>query len=445
MSELTVFLTTWNTGLQGSKAQSQDLTSWLLPVLHSTANDPDAAKVIPDLYVIGVQELLPLHLALAGLSGPVLLALTERIQSLLSAHAKSLSEAKDDERYYLVQRVSHVGVAMWVFARQSTMTGKLGKALTSSLGLWWCGMGNKGAVGVRLPVQRGPTGAWETLTFVNAHLEAHDHNLKRRNQQYANILSSMVFRATDPLQEPKQAHETSHLFVMGDLNYRLVSVPSSGYPREPKEDEDVLTIEKERMEMVDLDSLRKEQREGRVFGGLREGDLSRFAPTYKRIVGQVEGYSKKRIPGYTDRILFGSWTDPAALHSPQATIDPIPGPAPASTTQIAHFNATPHTVLSDHKPVHAILVLPPASHSAASPHLAPELRPAPPPHPPRPAADAFEIVLAYKVLGTLLDRAVGWPWTVMVLLGFGNVQAGMGVSAFIAMVWGAWWSGIWSG
>ena len=128
--------------------------------------------------------------------------------------------------------------------------------------------------------------------FVNAHLEAHDHNLKRRNQQYANILSSMVFRTTDPLQQPKQAHETSHLFVMGDLNYRLVSVPATGYPREPKEDEDVLTIEKERMEMVDLDSLRKEQREGRVFGGLREGDLSRFAPTYKRIVGQVDGYSK---------------------------------------------------------------------------------------------------------------------------------------------------------
>lgn len=63
MSDLKVFLTTWNTGLQGSKAQSQDLTSWLLPVLQSS-DGPDMPKAeIPDIYAIGIQELLPLHLA----------------------------------------------------------------------------------------------------------------------------------------------------------------------------------------------------------------------------------------------------------------------------------------------------------------------------------------------------------------------------------------------
>lgn len=64
MAPLTIFLTTWNTGLQGSKAQSQDLTSWLLPSLQKTANDPDLpAGQIPDIYAIAVQELLPLHLS----------------------------------------------------------------------------------------------------------------------------------------------------------------------------------------------------------------------------------------------------------------------------------------------------------------------------------------------------------------------------------------------
>ena len=64
MEPLRIFLTTWNTGLQGSKAQSQDLTSWLLPALHrytSDASEKEAA--IPDIYAIGVQELLPVHLA----------------------------------------------------------------------------------------------------------------------------------------------------------------------------------------------------------------------------------------------------------------------------------------------------------------------------------------------------------------------------------------------
>lgn len=64
MSPLTIFLTTWNTGLQGSQAQSQDLTGWLLPILQKTSNDPELPQgVIPDLYAIAVQELLPVHLA----------------------------------------------------------------------------------------------------------------------------------------------------------------------------------------------------------------------------------------------------------------------------------------------------------------------------------------------------------------------------------------------
>ena len=56
---------------------------------------------------------------------------------------------------------------MWVFARESTMAGRLGRGLKASLGLWWLGMGNKGAVGVQLPIRRGDEGGgWETLTYV---------------------------------------------------------------------------------------------------------------------------------------------------------------------------------------------------------------------------------------------------------------------------------------
>ena len=55
---------------------------------------------------------------------------------------------------------------------------------------------------------------------------------------------------------------------------------------------DRVEIEKERADMLMLDTLKLEQKEGRVFVGLREGKVEAFAPTYKRIVGQVEGYSK---------------------------------------------------------------------------------------------------------------------------------------------------------
>lgn len=129
-------------------------------------------------------------------------------------------------------------------------------------------------------------------SFVCTHLEAHEHNIPTRNAQYNKILSSLVFKSTDPLVTPYQIFDTSHLFLMGDLNYRLTRLPSSGWPKEAKQSDDVLSLEKERAEMVDLDTLRMEQREGRVAGGLREGDLSRFAPTYKRIVGKVDGYAQ---------------------------------------------------------------------------------------------------------------------------------------------------------
>ena len=133
-------------------------------------------------------------------------------------------------------------------------------------------------------------------SFLCCHLEANDHNIPRRNAQYRTILSSLIFRSSDPLAQPAQIFDTSHLFVMGDLNYRLSRIPSTGYPTEEKMSDDLIALEKQRVEMVEMDTLRKEQREGRVFGGLREGDLTRFAPTYKRVVGQVDGYSRYVFP-----------------------------------------------------------------------------------------------------------------------------------------------------
>jgi hypothetical protein len=145
---------------------------------------------------------------------------------------------------------------------------------------------------------------------------------------------------------------------------------------------------------------------------------------------------RKRIPGYTDRILFASYTDAEPSFTNFTTS--------SETTQINHFSSTPETTLSDHKPVHLILTIPPATHNARAPHLAPTLGPVPAGHRSRPIAVGKEELLAYRVIGTALDKLIGWPWTILVLLGFGDMRAGMGVSAFVAMIWGVWWSGVWS-
>lgn len=144
--------------------------------------------------------------------------------------------------------------------------------------------------------------------------------------------------------------------------------------------------------------------------------------------------------------MFASHNDPQNLYlSPLSgsSSSPSSESTSSSITQITNYGSTPELTLSDHKPVHAIISLPPAEHFAPSPHLAPVL-PSPPggtqlePTP-------YEVLLAWKTLGWILDRLVGWPWTLAVLLGWGNPAAGMGVGAFLAMVWGVWWTGLFSG
>ena len=270
------------------------------------------------------------------------------------------------------------------------------------------------------------------VRFVCTHLEAHDRNLRVRNEQYRTILTSLIFPSPDPLSRPSQVFETSHLFLMGDLNYRLASLPSEGHPTEGKFSDDVVALEKERAEMFELDTLRTEQKAGRVFGGLREGDITRFAPTYKRIVGQVDGYSRKRIPGYTDRILFASYNDSSDSAS-------------SSSNRIHHYSSTPEITLSDHKPVHALLELVTPSQTGSAVHSIPTLPSPPPPHPDWPPPASPEGLMAYKLIGAILNKVVGWPWCVLVLLGWGHAGTGLGVTATIAMIWGAWSAGIWSG
>jgi hypothetical protein len=106
------------------------------------------------------------------------------------------------------------------------------------------------------------------------------------------ILSHLQFHSSDPLAQVTQPHESSHFFIMGDLNYRFSKLPSTGYPREMNPGSDLTGLESERKEMVGLDTLKRQQAEGKAFGGLREGDLTRFAPTYKMVAGQVHGYSR---------------------------------------------------------------------------------------------------------------------------------------------------------
>jgi endonuclease/exonuclease/phosphatase family metal-dependent hydrolase len=162
---------------------------------------------------------------------------------------------------------------------------------------------NKGAVAVVVRVVR------TTVCFVVAHLAAQEGNLKSREEDYANIVrrlqneDSVHGSASVPL-----FSQYDHVFVMGDLNYRLNPRPAVGSSLEAR----VRWVEgrvaaKDWTSLAEVDELAAERDRALVFVNFHEGPL-RFPPTFKYEPRSERGsgYNGARIPSYCDRILWHS-------------------------------------------------------------------------------------------------------------------------------------------
>jgi hypothetical protein len=134
-------------------------------------------------------------------------------------------------------------------------------------------------------------------SFVCAHLTAHAENLASRIADWHHIVGSLLFPAPAPADKgkgkPTTLYDTSHLFVLGDLNFRVVVPPE--HPLKGAASAVVgqaLTAESEREALKEYDQLLLERRNpaSRAFVGLREGEFWRFKCSYKYQLGQVDAY-----------------------------------------------------------------------------------------------------------------------------------------------------------
>ncbi|UZJ57131.1 hypothetical protein CBS101457_006451 [Exobasidium rhododendri] len=285
---LRIQIGTFNCNLQGSSSASPDLTHWLVPTIseknlsYSTASDSNSdGRAAPDLYAVGFQELLPLSDGFAN-NEKALEAVGKTDQSIRQAIRPQAALTRSDgkyppgggpEDYTLLATAKIVGIVLFVYAREkksersaSSTSSRIKEIRKATVGTGLLGlMGNKGAAGVRI-VLKGASESQpdEVITFVCAHLAAHDHNVPRRNADWRNIVSRLVFTpssvqplpssllAEKPLQPEEKAldgiteryqmsreiqdekrkgraldsisygiYETSHLFFFGDLNYRV--------------------------------------------------------------------------------------------------------------------------------------------------------------------------------------------------------------------------------
>jgi hypothetical protein len=355
------------------------------------------------------------------------------------ASTTSTSTSRQQKPYALVHAGNIGYTALLLFARDAT---KVKDLQLAEVGFGIAEMGNKGAIGARFTYAVGGSeeeeqeeqGKETEVTFVATHLAAMEWNLPLRNANWAAIMRGLTFEdPADVLKPPKREkakttkranpggdeneeeqeellsasasstpstpdmhsdsiqqklhslsvyRPSSHLFVAGDLNYRISSAS-------PPTDATFPSLSASRDEPAHhanffaLDQLTRERTAGRTLHGLSEAPVA-FPPTYKYTVlpqpGDVvlrEGedgasmarevrevrekvpwvFAPHRWPGWTDRILY--------LDTPAWARSRSKAPA----VEVLKYDALPVVRSSDHRAVYMRARIPLLAPSAMTPPL----------------------------------------------------------------------------
>ncbi|KAE8224323.1 hypothetical protein CF319_g2768 [Tilletia indica] len=557
---------TFNCNLQGAAAVSPDLTPWLVPTIAENkkvynATDASQGRDAPDIYAVGFQELLPLPMGFAANeeATDAIDATDREIRRAVRYHAAMTrpdglyppGHTGGPETYDLVASVHMVGIVLFVYTRiKSGVSERVKEIRTAKVGTGLLGiMGNKGAVGIRLVIAgEKPNAPDEVYTFLSAHLAAHDHNVPRRNRDWANIVRRMVFTPKSVLAlpliqdktvrggagapsasqledrykaqksiQPKDAepldtrsygvYDSTHLFVFGDLNYRIAlkKLPMPGshadkqsHGKMAKDDLRWRLASADWAALASYDQLSVERLANRVFHGLIEPHLPsiKWGPTYKfkvikpavekspfqtgnfskdekveekepgtstgdaasatstAVETKVEKeaksetaplfakisappkitaadgqeLSKKRVPGWTDRILWASAHDAARISGSGSDTHGVEVELYRSVIQFTH---------SDHKPVTAILKIDSTKQPSSSSRTPLFLKDSSP----QPITTPYtrDSLWAIKLfLGTILDRILGFIWVNLVRAGAGSLITGL-LEAIVVLVLSLWY------
>ncbi|XP_072496627.1 phosphatidylinositol 3,4,5-trisphosphate 5-phosphatase 1 isoform X1 [Notamacropus eugenii] len=277
---ITIFIGTWN---MGDAAPPKKITSWFLSKGQGKTRDDSADYIPHDIYVIGTQEdplgekewLEILKHSLQEITD--ISFKTIAIHTLWNIRIVVLAKSEHENR------ISHI----------CTNNVKTGIANT---------LGNKGAVGVSFMFNG------TSLGFVNSHLTSGSEKKLRRNQNYMSILRFLAL-GDKKLSPFNITHRFTHLFWLGDLNYRLELPPS--------EAENIIQKIKQQQfsELLVHDQLLTERKEQKVFLHFEEEEIT-FAPTYRfeRHTREKYAYTKQKatgmkynLPSWCDRVLWKSY------------------------------------------------------------------------------------------------------------------------------------------
>ncbi|RVE64636.1 hypothetical protein OJAV_G00127770 [Oryzias javanicus] len=300
---ISIFIGTWN---MGSVPAPKSVASWVLCRGLGKTLDEMAVAIPHDLYVFGSQENSVCDREWVESLRVALKEQTEldykpiAVQTLWNIKLAVLVKPEHENR------ISHVGMS----------SVKTGIANT---------LGNKGAVGVSFMFNGTSFG------FVNCHLTSGNEKIGRRNQNYLDILR-LLSLGDKQLSSFDISLRFTHLFWLGDLNYRL--------------DMDIQEIlnyinRKEFEPLLKVDQLNLEREKNKVFLRFAEEEIS-FPPTYRYERGSRDTYvwqkqkatgMRTNVPSWCDRILWKSY--------------------PETHIVCNSYGCTDDIVTSDHSPVFA--------------------------------------------------------------------------------------------
>lgn len=298
----------------------------------------------PDILVISLQEIAPI--AYSFLGGSFLTPYFDAIREAVKLAAKGPA--------HVISR--NLGMtAIMIFAKDPT---NITSIQTAGVGVGVQGLGNKGAVGIRLVYSE------TQLTFVAAHLAPMEDAMLRRNEDWRKIVKRLVFtnnvRATHdeqdddiPLLQGLQHGDgsglgmyspRSHLFVAGDLNYRVSETKpkESDFEKFPQPT-DKADNQNHFMMLLKNDQLLQQLKLGNTLQGLSEAEI-KFPPTYKLLASNSSSdwnWARHRWPSWCDRILY--------LESPVWMQKKI---------RVHKYDVLPQLETSDHRPVGLSLSVP---------------------------------------------------------------------------------------
>eukprot|EP01029_Cantina_marsupialis_P023527 TRINITY_DN5895_c0_g3_i1.p1 TRINITY_DN5895_c0_g3~~TRINITY_DN5895_c0_g3_i1.p1 ORF type:complete len:1899 (+),score=565.67 TRINITY_DN5895_c0_g3_i1:99-5795(+) len=247
-----------------------------------------------------------------------------RSQELRKTLTSTLQQ--DSNGFMILETIALRNIVLAVYVRKNLLH-KISQVQSDKVATGIAGIvGNKGGACISFLYDMATP-----FAFVSSHLAARSTRVPQRAANYGEICKSLHVGHGDRGLE--FLHKFSHVFWLGDLNYRI-DFGKSGTPQEFRYV--VGLAEAGRFsELVEQDQLNSERNQGNVFASFQEGSID-FAPTY-RMIKNGHGYSNKKNqnPSYTDRILWRS----------------LPG-FKSNVRQLS-YNSAPQILSSDHSPVFA--------------------------------------------------------------------------------------------